>query len=776
MTNYLDELNKNQREAVEYIDGPSLVIAGAGSGKTKVLVSKITYLIEQGIRPWRILALTFTNKAAREMKERIALQTGPELASQVWAGTFHSIFARILRMEHQATGFSSDFTIYDTADQRSLLKAIVKEKGLDEKVYKPAVVAALISSAKNSLVLPEDYVNDYNNFQQDRENNMEALGDIYTTYWQRCQQAEAMDFDDLLLRTFMLFHNHPDICKKYADRFQFILVDEYQDTNYAQDRIVWELAASHQKVCVVGDDAQSIYSFRGANIDNILHFRQQYKGAKLFKLERNYRSTKNIVNSANSLISNNKKQIKKTTYSEKEEGKKLQVIKAFSDKEESFLVVKEIKKLHEEEQIPYDSFAILYRTNAQSRVFEEILRKQMLPYRIYGGLSFYQRKEIKDVIAYFRLAVNPHDEEAFKRVVNYPKRGIGQTTLNKLVETANEQNVSVWEVACQPDQYGMRITAATRHKLNSFTGLIGAFIEEAENKTAVDLGTQIIKESGIANDIYQDKTTEGLARQENLNELLNGLADYTQTKQEEGLDNPTLSNYLQEVSLLSDLDTDEGEDEEKITLMTIHASKGLEFPVVFVAGLEEELFPSNRSLHSPKALEEERRLCYVAITRAEKYCYLSYATSRMLYGSMVASAPSRFLKEIDSQYLEKLGTIKRTSIFNTTLKAPWDDVPSLSPKPVDKNLLKASVSGLGIRKLDSPATVEQEPTRETATYKGMRFSVGKDIIHARYGRGTVNEITGDGDDLKIKVTFESTGETKTLLVRFARMKPAADKS
>lgn len=746
MPDYLAELNQSQLEAVKYIGGPSLVIAGAGSGKTKVLVSKITYLIEQGYKPWNILALTFTNKAAREMKERIALQTGQELASAVWAGTFHSVFARILRMEPEATGFNSRFTIYDAADQKSLLKAIIKEQGLDDKVYKSSVVAARISNAKNRLLLPDVYALDHQLTLNDAAAHIPAVKDIYRLYWQRCIQAGVMDFDDLLLRTWLLFNDHPDICRKYAERFGFILVDEYQDTNYAQDRIVWELAHRRQHVCVVGDDAQSIYSFRGANIDNILRFQQQYEDTKLFKLEQNYRSTQMIVNAANSLIAKNQRQIPKTVFSKKEVGEKIHILKAFSDAEEAALIVKEMMRLHRQKGFPYNSFAILYRTNAQSRILEEVLRKRSLPYCIYGGLSFYQRKEVKDVIAYFRLAVNPNDEEAFKRVVNYPKRGIGTTTVSKLVEAATKQSAGIWDIACHPLEHGVKMTKGTISKITAFTDTVEAFRRYAGELKADDAGVRIIKESGIAGDIYRDSSPEGMARQENLTELTNAISEFVADRQEEGVADLSLSAFLSEAALQTDTDTEDGDTTEKVTLMTVHSAKGLEFPVVFVAGMEEELFPSGRSADNPRALEEERRLFYVAITRAETYCYLSYACNRYRYGSMVFSTPSRFLKDIAPDYVTSSSEERKEA------------VPRLTPRPV------TSMTGFTPWK---DISAEQESSSQSIVFKGRQMAVGQHIVHERFGRGVIQGISGSDDSAKVKVHFENAGE-KTLLLKFAR--------
>ena len=651
MTNYLEELNESQRDAVLYNEGPSLVIAGAGSGKTRVLTYKIAYLLEQGYTPWSILALTFTNKAAREMKERIARQVGDQ-ARYLWMGTFHSIFSRILRCEAQVIGFSSNFTIYDSSDSKSLIKSIVKEMQLDDKTYKSGLIQARISNAKNHLVFPDAYVSNAELYQYDLNAKVPATRDIYRQYWERCRQSDAMDFDDLLLYTYMLFRDHPEICRKYAEQFRYVLVDEYQDTNFAQHSIVLQLTQEHQRVCVVGDDAQSIYSFRGANIDNILKFTQLYKGAKLFKLEQNYRSTQTIVCAANSLIEKNSEQIKKEVFSEKAKGEPIGVFNAYSDVEEGEIVANQIVKLRSREHYSYNDFAILYRTNAQSRIFEEALRKRSLPYKIYGGLSFYQRKEIKDVISYFRLAVNPNDEEAFKRVLNYPARGIGDTTLNKVIDAAAQHHVSLWMVLEEPLAYGLNINKGMHTKLQGFRELVKSFIVEIPKKNAYELGAMIVRQSGIMNEIYQSNDPENLSRQENIEELINGMHDFCAIREEEGNENILLTDFLSEVSLLTDQDNEKEEDAEKITLMTIHSAKGLEFKNVFVVGLEENLFPSALSLNSYKELEEERRLFYVAITRAEEHCYLSFAKSRFKYGKMEFSSPSRFLKDIDVHFLK----------------------------------------------------------------------------------------------------------------------------
>ena len=651
----LNDLNESQRKAVEYIDGPSLVIAGAGSGKTRVLTYKIAYLLQQGVKPWSIMALTFTNKAAREMKERIGKLVGQELAQHLYMGTFHSIFSRILRAEAQHIGFTNNFTIYDESDSRSLIKTIVKEMGLDEKVYKPASVHSRISMAKNNLMSAENYARDKDLYQADQRAKMPRVGEIFITYVQRCQQANAMDFDDLLTLTFKLFQEHEDIRKKYADRFDFLLVDEYQDTNHAQMRIVMQLCKEKERVCAVGDDSQSIYSFRGANIDNILSFQSRFKEARLFKLEQNYRSTQSIVEAANSLIKHNSNQIPKNVYSKNDKGESLIYKPAYSDKEEALIVCREIKRIKRQDDCQYSDFAILYRTNAQSRSFEEEFRKQGIPYRIYGGLSFFQRKEIKDVIAYFRLVANPDDEEAFKRIINYPARGIGNTTVAKIAACALDNHVSFWQVISSPEHYGLGVNKGTLAKLESFRLMISGFVEKSASMNAFDLGDTIVKESGISADIYKSgsRDPEDLARQENLEELLGGMQSFVEECREEGREQEAyLTDYLQGVALLTDLDSKGDDDEPRVSLMTVHASKGLEFPTVFVVGLEENIFPS-AIVSTLRELEEERRLLYVAITRAEKHCVLTSAKNRFRYGKMEFGNPSRFIKEIDSAFIQE---------------------------------------------------------------------------------------------------------------------------
>ena len=651
----LNDLNEAQRAAVEYIDGPSLVIAGAGSGKTRVLTYKIAYLLSQGMKPWSIMALTFTNKAAREMKERIGKLVGNDLAQHLYMGTFHSIFSRILRAEAEHIGFNNNFTIYDESDSRSLIKAIVKEMGLDDKKYKPAAVHAKISMAKNNLMSAAAYESDAAIFEQNKRAQMPEVGKIFVAYVQRCKQANAMDFDDLLTLTYQLFREHEDIRHKYAARFDYVLVDEYQDTNHVQTSIVMQLCQEKQRVCAVGDDSQSIYSFRGANIDNILNYQRQFQGTRLFKLEQNYRSTQTIVEAANSLIKHNRNQIPKDVFSENAKGEKIQYKPAYSDKEEAAIVAKDVKRIRREDGCQYSDFAILYRTNAQSRSFEEEFRKQGIPYRIYGGLSFYQRKEIKDIIAYFRLVANPDDEEAIKRIINYPARGIGATTVLKIADCAHQNQVSFWEVIGAPERYGLAVNKGTMNKLETFRLLISSFIERAQTTDVYELGDAIIKESGISQDIMSGKDADDLARQENLEEFLSGMSAFVEERREEGkFDELFLQDYLQDVALLTDADSDGDKDEPRVSLMTVHAAKGLEFPTVFVVGLEENIFPSPLSAASLRDLEEERRLLYVAITRAEKHCILTNAKNRWRYGKMEFDNPSRFIDEIDGKLIDSL--------------------------------------------------------------------------------------------------------------------------
>ena len=777
MTDYLNELNESQRAAVLYNEGPSLVIAGAGSGKTRVLTYKIAYLLDNGYEPWSILALTFTNKAAREMKERIARQVGVERARYLWMGTFHSIFSRILRAEAGALGFTSNFTIYDATDSKSLIKAIIKEMSLDDKVYKPGMVQGRISQAKNHLVLPEAYAANAELVEADQAAKVPLVREIYLRYWNRCRQSDAMDFDDLLLYTYLLFHTRPDICDKYAARFRYILVDEYQDTNFAQHSIVLQLTQKQQFVCVVGDDAQSIYSFRGANIDNILNFTRTYKDARLFKLEQNYRSTQTIVNAANSLIAKNRDQIRKEVFSEKDKGEPIGVFAAYSDVEEGEIVANKIVQLHAKDGYAYHDCAILYRTNAQSRIFEEALRKRGIPYRIYGGLSFYQRKEVKDVVAYFRLVVNPNDEEAFKRVINYPARGIGNTTLGKLAEAAGRFQVSLWKVLCEPLSYGVELNKGTHAKLQGFRELISEFVRLAQEKDAYTLGMELVRRSGIMAEVYQDRSPENLSRQENIEELVNGMRDFCEERQEEGNPHLLLADYLSEIALLTDQDEDKGETQPKVTLMTIHSAKGLEFRNVFVVGMEENLFPSPLSSASYRALEEERRLFYVAVTRAEDHCYLSYAKSRFKYGKMEFCNPSRFLKDIDVHYLalpqeelmagrieEKAGRFRKEASRASYEREPRESGPSMfdgGPMPEEPHRF---VPPRTLRRIPDAAP-SAAPAREPVG----GLSAGTWIEHERFGKGEVTKVEGSGDNCKATVQFQHAG-VKQLLLKFARFK------
>ena len=785
MTDYLDELNESQRAAVLYNEGPSLVIAGAGSGKTRVLTYKIAYLLDNGYEPWSILALTFTNKAAREMKERISRAVGTEKAKYLWMGTFHSIFARILRTEAAALGYSSNFTIYDSSDSKSLIKSLLKELNLDEKVYKPGLIQSRISNAKNHLVSAQAYAASAEFFRSDSEAKIPAMRDIYIRYCERCKQSDAMDFDDLLVNTYLLFKNHPDICEKYADRFRYVLVDEYQDTNFAQHSIVLQLTSKHQRVCVVGDDAQSIYSFRGANIDNILKFTRLYNDARLFKLEQNYRSTQLIVKAANSLIEKNREQIRKEVFSENSVGEPITVTSAYSDVEEGEIVVNKITSMHVKGGQPYSDFAILYRTNAQSRIFEEALRKRAVAYRIYGGLSFYQRKEIKDVIAYFRLAVNPHDGEALKRVINYPARGIGDTTLNKIIATAAQEGVSLWTVISSPLDYGLNINKGTHAKLQGFKDIIAEFIGKVETVNAYELGKEIVGASGIMADIIQDTSPEGLSRRENIDELVNGIYDFCDIRRQEGNDRMFLTDYLSEVALLTDQDGEKDDSVPKVTLMTIHSAKGLEFRNVFIVGMEENLFPGPMSADSPRALEEERRLFYVAITRAEENCFISYAKNRYKYGKPEFCNPSRFLKDINPAYLKLPADSGFTSVRNE----------GYSRRNYERGYEKNDTYRSSGPSMFDGGEIPQEPVRfvkpvpprnlkrivpsvpNTAINRNMDsgkadthgVEVGRLIEHERFGRGEVVRLEGSGDNCKATVRFENAGE-KQLLLKFARFK------
>ena len=763
--NLLNDLNDSQQKAVEFIDGPSLVIAGAGSGKTRVLTYKIAYLLEQGMKPWSIMALTFTNKAAREMKERIAKLVGEDLAQHLYMGTFHSIFSRILRAEAEHIGFNSNFTIYDESDSRSLLKTIIKEMGLDDKIYKPAAVHAKISMAKNNLMGASAYGEDSDIYQQNKRANMTEMAKVYATYVQRCKQANAMDFDDILVLTYQLFHDHEDVRRKYSDRFDYILVDEYQDTNHVQMSIVMQLCREKRRVCAVGDDSQSIYSFRGANIDNILNFQKQLPGTQLFKLEQNYRSTQTIVAAANSLIKHNRNQIPKNVFSEKARGEKIQYKPAYSDKEEAVIVAKDIKRIKRQDDCGYQDFAILYRTNAQSRSFEEEFRKQGIPYRIYGGLSFYQRKEIKDIIAYFRLVANPDDEEAIKRVINYPARGIGATTVQKIAGCALQNQVSFWDVIGTPDQYGLSVNKGTLTKLDNFRLLISSFIDRSHTMDVFELGDAIIKESGISADIMTGKNADDLARQENLEEFLGGMSAFVEERREEGrMDEAFLTDYLQDVALLTDADSDGDKDEPRVSLMTVHAAKGLEFATVFVVGLEENIFPSLLSASSARDLEEERRLLYVAITRAEKHCILTNAKNRFRYGKMEFDNPSRFIDEIDASLIEETGESESQGGYGERM--PWDNGYNRSRRRSwDAEEPEYRRGYQRARPVASQFMADPQPDFRTHSTGGL--DEGMKIEHQRFGLGTVVKIEGTGENAKATVEFVNSGR-KQLLLKFAK--------
>ena len=770
----LEQLNQGQREAVTYCDGPQLVIAGAGSGKTRVLTYKIAYLLaNHAYQPWNILALTFTNKAAREMKERIGRLVGQEQARYLQMGTFHSVFARILRAEADRIGFNSNFTIYDQSDSRSLVKSIIKEMQLDDKTYKPASVADRISMAKNHLLLPQQYmVSSW--AADDAQKKRPQVGNIYNRYVERCRQANAMDFDDLLVQTFLLFKNHEDIRQKYVERFRYVLVDEYQDTNYAQQEIILQLTCEHGRVCVVGDDAQSIYSFRGANIDNILNFQKQYEGSRLFKLEQNYRSTQLIVKAANSLIRKNERQIHKDVFSENEEGERLTLKPAYSDREEAIIVCNDIKRIRRQDQAQYSDFAILYRTNAQSRSFEEQMRKDGIPYRIYGGLSFYQRKEIKDVIAYFRVVSNPNDEEALRRIINYPTRGIGDTTVAKIVETANLHHVSLWSVIQQPIVFDLQLSKGTLNKIDAFKQLVEGWTMRIGQEDAYALGDSIIMERGLSKDIYGSNNPEDLSRQENLEEFLSGMQDFVESRKEEDRgDEIALSDFLQEVALLTDLDSDGDEEQPKVTLMTVHAAKGLEFPTVFVVGLEENIFPSPMCTGSMRELEEERRLLYVAITRAEKHCILTCAQNRFRYGKMEYDTPSRFIKDIDPRLLKveggtgipglpkSSGMSSSSSMSSPTSYTSRTNYsrPVQNPRPVATQFIADVKPRL--------VPVRKEAPAPQSSIGDIGLKEGNIIEHQRFGIGTVVKVEGSGENTKATVNFKNAG-TKQLLLKFAK--------
>jgi DNA helicase-2/ATP-dependent DNA helicase PcrA len=764
MEQFLQQLNDSQREAVLYNEGPSLVIAGAGSGKTRVLTYKIAYLLKNGISPYNILALTFTNKAAKEMKSRIAQLVDEDTARRLWMGTFHSIFSRILRRESEKFGYRSDFTIYDAQDTHNLIKSIIKEEQLDDKIYKLSAVQARISHVKNALITPEMYANDKDLISDDIHHKRDRLCKIYTVYWNRCRTSGVLDFDDLLLYTYLLFKENPDVLDRYRNQFRFVLVDEYQDTNSVQHEIVGQLAAEHHRVCVVGDDAQSIYSFRGANIGNILNFQEIYPESKLFKLERNYRSTKTIVNAANSLIEKNKGQISKKVFSENETGEIIRVISAYSDYEEGYNVASRIAEMRMLHQYDYQDFAILYRTNAQSRIFEEALRKINIPYRIYGGLSFYQRKEVKDVIAYMRLITNTNDEEALKRVINYPARGIGDTTLNKIIAAASLHGVSLWTVLSKPIDYNLNINSGTAKKLEDFRSLIEQFVADNASRNAHELGGDIIRQTGMFNELHTDKTPEGISRIQNVEELGNSLYTFISSRLEEGREDIKIGDFLAEISLLTDQDTDKDQQLSRVTMMTIHSAKGLEFRNIFIVGLEENLFPSERSRNNPQEIEEERRLFYVAITRAKENVVLTFAKSRFRNGQPMTCSPSRFIENIDPTYLRLPGDLAFEH-RNSRLETPVNYSRNAGFQSL-KGTKQAPDLYFNPRKLSA---LSEEKTATVSHRSIGNLSVGNIVLHERFGRGKVTELTGENENAKATVEFDSF-EKKQMLLKFAKFK------
>lgn len=767
-TDLLKNLNEAQRAAVEFSDGPSLVIAGAGSGKTRVLTYKIAYLLEQGLPPYYILALTFTNKAAREMKLRIAELVGEKKARSLWMGTFHAIFARILRKEGEAIGFQSNFTIFDTSDSRNLIKLIIKDMKLDDKQYRPGSIHGQISRAKNSLITPAMYAANSEILEYDRRSKQPRIFEIYQRYQNRLRAANSMDFDDLLMYTNILFRDHKEILEKYRNQFQYILVDEYQDTNFSQHLIVKQIAEAHHRVCVVGDDAQSIYSFRGANIDNILNFKSNFPETKVFKLEQNYRSTQNIVNAANSLIKKNTEQIEKDVFSENEIGEKIEILGTFSDFEEGLVVSNKISRMRFEHHHSYSDFAILYRTNAQSRIFEDALRKKNIPYRIYGGKSFYQRKEIKDVISYFRLIVNPSDEEAFRRIINYPTRGIGNVTVAKISTAAELHNVSLWEVLSSPLEYNLEINSGTRNKLSDFYSMISSFIEQKEIINAYEMAQEVIKKSGISHEAYSDMTPEGMSRSQNIQELINAMEEFVSTRQEQGDEDIFLADFLSEVSLLTDQDTENDEEAEKVTLMTVHSAKGLEFNHIFVVGMEEDLFPSSMAKSEDRGLEEERRLFYVALTRARKTCTITYAKSRFKNGQTNSAKMSRFLIEIDSAFITEESIMNYSS--KETTKSAVDFWGSMREQRLKReNIERANIRQSVPQRKGNIVSVNNAASSMPLTQEAKELQVGNIIEHERFGRGEVTSIELNGNDRRAFVEFESAGK-KQLLLKFAKFK------
>ena len=784
---YLEKLNEQQRAAVEYCDGPQLVIAGAGSGKTRVLTYKIVHLLQQGYEPWRIMALTFTNKAAREMRERIEPLAGPDVAAQLWMGTFHSIFSRLLRRNAELLGFKPDFTIYDQSDSRSLIKLIVKDMGLDDKLYKPATIQTQISNAKNALIGPDDYERNQDLIDADRDAMRPETANIYKAYCKRCHIAGAMDFDDLLYYTNILLRDHPDVLERYQDFFRYILVDEYQDTNFSQHLIVYQLSKKYNRLCVVGDDAQSIYSFRGANIDNILRLQRFYTDLKTFKLERNYRSTKMITDAANSLIEKNKGQIKKHLFSKNQQGERIPVIQCFSDYEEAYVVANQIAALKARQGDSYEDYAVLYRTNAQSRILEEALSnggrrdkhgnmRNAIPYRIYGGLSFYQRKEVKDAICYFRLVINPDDDEALRRVINYPSRGIGDTTVGKITHCANENGVSMWQVINNAEHYGLNVNRGTQGKLDGFATLMKGLIEMNQSGTdALTMAQETVKRTQIKSVLLGDNTPENISRIENLDELVNAVNDFQQMKEESSDERCQIGDFLAETSLLTDQDMNDPTG-EKVTLMTVHAAKGLEFKNVIIVGVEEDLFPSAMSAGSMYQIEEERRLLYVAITRAEVNCVITYATSRYHNGQTKSCVMSRFLRDIAPEYL-LMGSTNSTPMPSRkrTRWDDWDEEP-VPERPRHRTETQPR-STLQMPTQSPRPAVPSRPTSPTpppAASNGSftihtveELSLGCEILHQRFGHGTVMSIDTNGSDPKIDVAFND-GQTRKLLLKFAK--------
>jgi DNA helicase II / ATP-dependent DNA helicase PcrA len=768
---YLNELNAAQREAVVNFKGPSLVIAGAGSGKTRVLTYRIAHLLEQGVRPHRILALTFTNKAASEMKERIGQMVGNELARSLWMGTFHSIFAKILRVEAANLGFTSNFTIYDTADSKSLVRAIIKELQLDTDTYKDNDVYSRISSAKNNLVTAQTYANQPQLVERDKASKKPRVSDIYKIYVQRCKKADAMDFDDLLLYTNILFRDFPDVLEKYQQHFDYILVDEYQDTNFSQYLIINKLSLRHHNICVVGDDAQSIYSFRGAKIENILNFRNDYPNYQLFKLEQNYRSTQTIVDAANSVIAKNKKQIQKKVWSSNDQGEKIKVFSTGNDIEEGFVVSNEILDMHLRDQQHWQDFAILYRTNAQSRIFEEALRKRNVPYKLYGGISFYQRKEIKDVLSYYRLIINHRDEEALKRIINYPVRGIGDTTVGKIEACSNEKNISMWQVLCNLDAFNLDVNRGTAAKLTAFASFIQSFSDKLKTTDAYDLAFEVATASGILKELHNEKTPEAVSKYENLQELLNAIKEFSMSVPDEaGL--VTLDRYLENVALLTDVDNEKAEDRDKVTLMTIHSAKGLEFNNIFIVGLEEDLFPSRIAATSDQEVEEERRLFYVALTRARQKAMLSYSSMRFKWGTPNSCKPSRFLREIDSQYIDFSLTnfTEEVSPVNDDdfafARKQYQSPANIIPK---KSVTSTPVAPQRLVKITAASGKNQQSGATFEASDASAIQAGMMVEHERFGTGKVLNVEGQATDLKATVFFQNAGQ-KQLLLKFAKLR------